>query len=95
MRRGRERGRRPARLQGRCSSCASNYATFLESVRGSLPERRLGYALDHLLAVRGVEELRDLFERYPELRTDQALSRINEWAAGATEGEEITSRTHN
>jgi CHAT domain-containing protein len=67
---------------------ATNYALFLTTVRDSMFERRLGLALNNLLAVQSVGELAALFSEYPELATEQAHAEVAQWVEDADDDEE-------
>jgi CHAT domain-containing protein/tetratricopeptide (TPR) repeat protein len=77
-----------AEVGGEGNRTAMNYALFLEDVLGSMPERRLNFALSQFRGLLSVNELERLVDEYPELATQAARDEVTAWLAQAGDDEE-------
>jgi tetratricopeptide (TPR) repeat protein len=78
----------PSRIAGLPPEQEHDYLVFIQAVVESAFERRLGYALDHLLMPREPSEFASFFADYPELLSTEANRRLEAKAHAAQGGAE-------
>lgn len=77
-----------SRIAGLPPEQEHDYRVFIQAVVESAFERRLGYALDHLLMPREPSEFASFFASYPELLSTEAIRRLEAKADAAQGGAE-------
>ncbi|HTP25997.1 MAG TPA: CpXC domain-containing protein [Anaeromyxobacteraceae bacterium] len=78
----------PTRIAGLPPAQEHDYRVFMQAIVESAFERRLGYALDHLVMPREPSEFASFFASYPELLSTEASRRLEAKADAAQDGAE-------